>query len=151
MQKKIHEMLNKGSHCRDPKAIGRAIYQRSFSRREKKIGEPTSNKLETPKSVHTIPALQDGWFALFSKHSKEGRLYVQTEFEGRIFFSSIKSRAQKIFLVSLFWETLRVSLPLILTRLSTKNFYKITQNSGFNVTSTEILIIIYLDNNWTCC
>ena len=26
-------------------------------------GGPSSNKLETPKSVHTLPAIQDGGFA----------------------------------------------------------------------------------------
>ena len=30
--------------------------------------EPTSNKLETPESVHTLPVLQDGGFSLSSKH-----------------------------------------------------------------------------------
>ena len=34
-------------------------------------------------------------------------------------------------------ETLRVSLPLFWTRPSTKNFYKITQNSSFSVASPE--------------
>ena len=42
---------------------------------------PTSNELETPKSVHTLTALQDGGFTLSSKHSKEGRLHVQTGIE----------------------------------------------------------------------
>ena len=115
------------SHCRDPKPLARGIYQRSFSRRENRWGEPVSNKLETPKSVHTLPALQDGWFALSSKHSKEGRLHVQTGFEGCILFSSIKSCIQKICLVSLVRETLWVSLSLFWTRPGTKNFYKITQ------------------------
>ena len=82
--------VEQGSHCRDPKPLGRGIYQQSFSRTEKGWGEPTSNKLETPKSVHTLPALQDGGFALSSKHSKEGRLHLQTGFEGCILFSSIK-------------------------------------------------------------
>ena len=103
-------------HCRDPKPLGSGIYQQSFSCREKRWGEPTSNKLETPKSVHTLPAPQDGGFPLSSKCSKEGRLHVQTGIEGCI----------------LFRETLRVSLPLLWTRPSTKNFYKITQNPNFS-------------------
>ena len=70
-QKETHEMMSK-------KAIGSGggIYQQSFSRREKKMGEPTSNKLKTPESVHTLPALQCGGFSLSSKHTKERRLYV---------------------------------------------------------------------------
>ena len=67
---------SQGSHCRDPKPFGRGIYQQSFSHGEKRWVEPNSNKFETPKSVHTLPALQDGGFALSSKHSKEGRLHV---------------------------------------------------------------------------
>ena len=62
--------VEQGSHCRDPKPLGRGIYQQPFSRREKTWGEATSNKLETPKSVHTLPALQDGGLALSSKHSR---------------------------------------------------------------------------------
>ena len=51
-----------------------------------------------------------------------------------LLFSSIKSCIQKISLVR---EALRVSLPLFWTRPSTKNFYKITQNSSFSVASPE--------------
>ena len=98
------------SHCRDPKPLGRGTYQQSFSGRKKRWEDPTSNKLETPKSVHILPALQDGGFALSSKYSKEGRL--QTGFEGFILFSSIKFCIQKICSVSLVRETLRVSMPL---------------------------------------
>ena len=129
--------VEQGSHCGDPKPLGRGIYQQSFSRREKRWGKPNSNKLETTKSVHTLPALNDGGFALSSKQSKEGRLHVQSGFEGCIFFSSIKPCIQKICLVSLVREILRVSLPLFWTRPSTKNFYKITQNSSFSVASPE--------------
>ena len=60
------------------------------------MGEPTSNKLETPKSVYTLPILQYGGLALFSKHSKEGRLHVQNGLERCIFFSSVKSCIQNI-------------------------------------------------------
>ena len=62
---------------------------------------------------------------------------MQTRFEGSIFFSSIKSYIQKICSVSLVRETLRVSFSLFWTRPSTKNFYKITQNSSFSVTLPE--------------
>ena len=52
--------------------------------------------------------------------------------------SSIKSWIQEVRSVSLVGETLRVSLPLFWARSSTKNFYKITQNSGFSVTSSQL-------------
>ena len=97
----------------------------------------TSNKLETPKSVHTLPARQDEGLALPSKQSKEGRLHVQTGFKRCMLFSSIKSCMQKICAVSLSREALRVSLPLFWTRPSTKNFYKFNQSSNFSVTSPE--------------
>ena len=84
--------------------------------------EQTSNKLETPKSVYTLPALQDEKFVMSSKHSREGRLHVPTGFQGCILFSSIKSCIQNICLVSLVREILKVSLPLLWTRSSTKNF-----------------------------
>ena len=66
----------------------------------------TINKLETGKSVHTLPALLDVGFALCLKHSKQGRLHVQTGFKGFILLSSIKSYIQKIFLISLVKENL---------------------------------------------
>ena len=62
---------------------------------------------------------------------------MQTGFEGYILCSSIKSCIQKICAVSLVREVLQVSLPLFWTRPSTKNFYKITQNSSFSVASPE--------------
>ena len=62
---------------------------------------------------------------------------MQIGFEGRMLFSSIKSCIQKVCSVSLVRETLRVSLPLFWTWPSTKNFYEITLNSSFSVTSTE--------------
>ena len=62
---------------------------------------------------------------------------MQTRFEGSILFSSIKSYIQKICSVSLVRETLRVSFSLFWTRPSTKNFYKITQNSSFSVMLPE--------------
>ena len=129
--------LEQGSHCRDHKPLGRGVYQQPFFVREKGWEEPTSNKLETPKSVPTLPALLDGGFALSSKHSKEGRLHVKTGFEGCILFSSIKSCIQKICAVSLVREALRVPLPLFWTTLSIKDFYKITQNSNFSVVLPE--------------
>ena len=129
--------VEQGSPCRDLKPLERGIYQQPFSRREKGWAKPTSDKFETPKSVHTLPALQDGGFALSSKYSEEGRLHVQTGFEACVPFSSIKSCIQKICAVSLVRETLWVSLHLFWTRPSTKNFYKISQNSSFSVTSPE--------------
>ena len=103
----------------------------------KKMGQPTSNKLETPKSVYTLPILQYGGLALFSKHSKEGRLYVQNGLERCIFFSSVKSCIQNICAVPLVREGLQVSSLLLWTRPGTKNFYKITQNSSFSVALPE--------------
>ena len=44
--------VEQGGHCGDPKPLGRGIYQQHFLL-EKKGGEPSSNNLETPKSVHT--------------------------------------------------------------------------------------------------
>ena len=104
--------VKQGSHRRDPKPLGSGIYHQSFSHREKRWGELTSNKLETPKSVHTLPALQERGFALPSKQSKEGRLHVQTGSKGHMLFSSIKSCIQKVCSISMVRETQRVSLFL---------------------------------------
>ena len=51
--------------------------------------------------------------------------------------TSIKSWIQEVRSVSLVGETLRVFSPLFWARSSTKNFYKINQNSGFSVTSSQ--------------
>ena len=82
--------VEQGSHFRDPKTLGRGIYQQSFLHRERRWEDSTRNKLKTPKSVHTLPALQDEGLALSSKHSKEERLHLQTRFEESVLFSSIK-------------------------------------------------------------
>ena len=83
-------MLNNGAIVKTPNHLEGKFIRNHFLVEKKIWGKPTSNKLETPKSVRTLPALQNGGFALSLKHSKEGRLCVQTGFEGRILFSSIK-------------------------------------------------------------
>ena len=100
-------------------------------------GELTSKKLETPKTVHTLPALQDGGFALSSKHSKEGKLHVQTGFEGCILFNSIKYCIQKICAVSFVREGLGPA-PRIFTQL-----LKVPVSV---LRCLNILIILYLDD-----
>ena len=106
VQKKIREMLNKGAIAEIANHLEGEFMSNLFLMEKKDGGESTSNKLETPKSVHTLPALQDGGFALSSKYSEEGRLHVQTGFEACVPFSSIKSCIQKICAVSLVRETL---------------------------------------------
>ena len=105
-------MLNKGAIAEIANHLEGEFMSNLFLMEKKDGGESTSNKLETPKSVHTLPALQDGGFALSSKHSKEGRLYVPTGFEECILFSSIKFCIQKICSISLVKETLQVSLSM---------------------------------------
>ena len=135
--------MNKGAIVETPNHLEGNLSATFFSW-IKKMGKPTSNKLETPKSVHTtpksvhtLPSLQYGGLALFSKHSKEGRLHVQNGLERCIFFSSVKSCIQNICAVPLVRESLQVSLLLLWARPGTKNFYKITQNSSFIVALPE--------------
>ena len=112
------------------------------------MAESTSNKLQTPKSVHAWLLLEDESFAMLSKHSKEGRFHVHTLYldihlhnslhvKEHILFSSIKSSIQKVCSVSLVRENLRASPSSFWTWLSTKTCYEITQNSSFSVTYTE--------------
>ena len=77
---------------------------------------------------------------------KKGDYMCKLDLKNAYFFSSIKSCIQKICAVSL--EKLRVSfLPLLWTRPSIKNFYKIIQNYSISVLPhLNILIIIYLDD-----
>ena len=124
VQKEIHEMLNKEAILETPNHLEGEFICNLLLVKKKRWGESTSNELETPRAVHTLPSLQDEGFAVSSKHSEEGKLHAQTGFEGCILFSSIKSCIQKICSVSLVRETLRVSLPLFWTRPSTKNFTK---------------------------
>ena len=128
VQEEIQLMLNKGAIVKTPNHLEEEFISNIFLAERRKMVEPTSNKLKTPKSVHALPAPQDGGFALSSKHSKEGRLHMQTGFEGCILFISIKSCIR---------ETLQVFLPLFWARPSTKNFYKITQSSSFSVSLPE--------------
>ena len=109
------------------------------------MGELTNNKLETLKSVNSLPALKNRGFSLSQRHSKEERLHVQTVFKGCILLSSITSCIQKVCPVSLVGKALRVSLTLIWTRSITKKFYKITQIFSFHVKSPEHLFGRHVD------
>ena len=129
-------MLSKRANVETSNHLEWEFTSNLFSRRKKRWGERTSNNLETPKSVYT---------SLYQHFKMEGlhclRNVLQkrllTELEGCILFSFIKSCIQKICAVSLVRETLRVSFPLFWTKPSTKNYYKITQNSSFSVSSPE--------------
>ena len=121
VHREIHKTLNKGAIVETRDHLEGEFISNLFLVEKKDEGNRPVINLKTPKSVYTLPALQDGWFAQSSKHSKEGRLHVQTGFEGFILFSTIKSSLQKFCSVSLVRETLRVSLPLFWTRPSNKN------------------------------
>ena len=71
------------------------------------------------------------------KHSDQGTLHLKAGFEECTLFSSIKSCIQEVCPVCLVKTILQTSLALFWTRSSTKNFLKITQNSGFSVTSPK--------------
>ena len=61
-------MLNKEAIVETPNQLeGEFISNLFLVGKKDGEGGPTSNKLETLKSVHTLPALQDGGFALSSK------------------------------------------------------------------------------------
>ena len=131
VQMEIHEMLNQGAVVETPNHLER---------------EPTSNKLETPKSVHTLPALEDGRFALSLKHSKEGRLYVKTGFEGHILCSSIKSCIQKS--CAFLWSGKLYKFLCLCFGLgpAPRIFTKLLKISVSVLRRLNILSIIYLDD-----
>ena len=60
-------MLKKEAIVETPNQSEGEFISNLFLVGKKDGGGPTSNKLETLKSVHTLPALQDGGFALSSK------------------------------------------------------------------------------------
>ena len=136
VQKELHKILNTGAIVETLKHLEGEFINLFLVGKENGEG-PTSNNLETPKSVHTLPALQDGSFVLSLKRSKKGRLHVQTGSEECILISSIKSCIQKVFAVSLVGETVKVFLSLFCTMPSTQDFYKIIQNCSFSFTSPE--------------
>ena len=146
VQKEVHKILNTGAIVETLKHLeGEFINLFLVGKKDGGGGggggeggdRPVINLKHLNQSVHTLPALQDGSFALSLKHSKEGRLHVQTGSEECILFSSIKSCIQKVFAVSLVGETVKVSLSFFCNRPSTQNFYKIIQNCSFSFTSPE--------------
>ena len=106
----------------------------------------TSNKLETPKSVHTLPARQDEGLTLPSKQSKEGRLHVQTGFKRCMLFSSIKSCIQKICAVSLVRDALRVSCLCFGLGPAPRIFTNLLKVPVSVLRRLNILIIVNLDD-----
>ena len=54
VQKEIHEMSNKRAIAENPNSLEGEFISNLFLVKKKRWGEPTSNKLETPKSVHTF-------------------------------------------------------------------------------------------------
>ena len=144
-QKEIHEMLNKGAIA-ETQTTWKGNYQQSFSDREKRWGKSTSNKLEAPKSVHTLTALEDGGFAPSSKHSKERRLHVQTEYEGSILFSSIKSCIQKLVQILQSGKLYNFLCLCFGVSPARRIFEKLLKIPVSVLLRLNILIIIYLDD-----
>ena len=109
--------------------------------------EPTS-KYELPKTVHTLPALQDGGFKLSLKYFKQGRLHLQIAFEGRILFSYIKPDTQSLFNF-VGQESFMSFFAFALELDQHHNLHQISQNSSLSTASTKHINHILLCK--TCC
>ena len=74
-------MLNKGAIAETPNNLEGEFVNNIFLAEKKDRGNRPVINLKHVNQF-TLQALQDGAFALFSKHFREGRLHVQTVFEG---------------------------------------------------------------------
>ena len=84
-----------------------------------------SDKPEKPKCVYTIPAFQNGGPPSNERSLAGGGLLVQDKSSRCIFYNTDKSKMQKIPQVQMGRNPVRISLPLLRTRPSTSDNYKV--------------------------
>ena len=96
-----------------------------------------SDKPEKPKFVSTIPAFQNGGSPSTERSLAGGGLHVQDRSSRCIFYNTNKLKVQEIPQVQMGGNTLRVSLPLLWTRPSTSDIYKINESPYFSTAAPK--------------
>ena len=136
VQKETQNMLNKGAIAETPNHLeGEFINNLFFIEKKDDGNRPVINLKHLNQFIPDQYLKMEDLHCLRNILEKVDCMCKQLR---SVLSSSIKSWIQEVRSVSLVGETLRVSLPLFWARSSTKNFYKITQNSGFSVTSSHL-------------
>ena len=136
VQKETQNMLNKGAIAETPNHLEGEFIDNLFFIEKKDDGNRPVINLK-----HLNQFIPDQYLKMEDLHCLRNileKVDCMCKQLHSVLSSSIKSWIQEVRSVSLVGETLRVSLPLFWARSSTKNFYKITQNSGFSVTSSQL-------------
>ena len=103
------ELVEEGSHTTN-RALGWGLFKQYFLGWEKRSGKSTCGELKILKPVHSIPAFQNGRFALPPRITPKGRLHVQARYERCLFLSSTASVIKELCSVFMVREFLRVPL-----------------------------------------
>ena len=103
------ELVEEGSHTTN-RALGWGLFKQYFLGWEKRSGKSTCGELKILKPVHSIPAFQNGRFALPPRITPKGRLHGQARYERCLFLSSTASVIKELSSVFMVRESLRAPL-----------------------------------------
>ena len=117
----------------------RGVFKQPVSGRQIRWRKEASDKPEKSKFVYTIPAFQNGGPPSNERSLAGEGLHVQDKSSRCIFYNTNKSKAQEIPQVQMGGNTVRVSLPLLWTRPSTSDIYKINESPHFSTAAPKHL------------
>ena len=139
----MESMLQKGAIQKVSHVSG--VFKEPVSGRQLRWRKEASDKPEKSKFVYTIPAFQNGGPPSNERSLAGGGLHVQDRSPRCIFYNTDKSKVQEIPQVQMGVNTVRVSLPLLRTRPSTSDIYKINEGPIALLRRLNIRLKIYLD------
>jgi len=120
----------------------RSIHKYHLSGREEGWGKSASDKLETVKYKHPLPAFQNGGTTLSQIHVTAGGLHVQAGYEGCLFFGPISQEVPRESTFPMGGRIIRIPLPLFWSGSCPKDFHQASEGSSVTIKEIE-----YSDNN----
>ena len=115
----------------------RRVFKQPVSGRQIRWRKEASDKPEKSKFVYTISAFRNGGPPSNERSLARGGLHVQDRSSRCIFYNTNKSKVQEIPQVQMGGNTVRVSLPLLWTRPSTSDIYKINESPYFSTAAPK--------------
>ena len=114
-----------------------AVSESTFSSKQERWWESSSNKSKKSEPIYSLCPLQNGRSVLSEGNVSKERSHVQNRSKGCVFLSSSSSRFTGICSVSMERTDFSVSLPLLRTCPSSQDVYQTHENSNHLIEEIE--------------